>query len=308
MSSDHAIADAAPRNWVDRWAPSPLRPWLRLIRADRPAGVWLLLLPCWWSTALAAGAEGARGPNVWFLVLFALGAFVMRGAGCTYNDIVDRDYDARVARTRGRPIASGAISVRAAWVLLVALSFIGLAVLLQFNLFTILLGICSLAVVAAYPFAKRFTFWPQAVLGSAFSWGALMGWAAVFGRLDPPALLLYAGSIAWTIGYDTIYAHQDAEDDALLGLKSTALRFGEATRGWLTLFFGAAWLLIAAAGLTAGAGAIFMAGMVLAAAHLTWQVTTLDIHNSANCLTRFRANRDFGLIVFASMVADAAFV
>lgn len=306
MLSDHTIADAAPRNWVDRWAPPSLRPSLRLIRADRPAGVWLLLLPCWWSTALAAGAEGARWPNVWFLVLFAVGAFVMRGAGCAYNDIVDRDYDARVARTRSRPIASGAISVRAAWALLIALSFIGLAVLVQFNSFTILLGICSLAVVAAYPFAKRFTFWPQAVLGLAFSWGALMGWAAVFGALNPPALLLYAGSVAWTIGYDTIYAHQDAEDDALLGLKSTALRFGDMTQRWLTLFFAAAWVLIVAAGLTIGAGPIFMAGMVLAAAHLVWQVATLDIRDSANCLKRFRANRDFGLIVFASLVADAA--
>jgi 4-hydroxybenzoate polyprenyltransferase len=303
--SDHAIADAAPSNWVDRYAPASLRPWLRLVRADRPAGVWLLLLPCWWSSALASIGSGARFPDLSHLALFAVGAFVMRGAGCAYNDIVDRDYDAKVARTRDRPVASGAIKVPAAWALLVGLSFVGLAVLLQFNWFTVLLGIASLGVVAAYPFAKRVTFWPQAVLGLAFSWGALMGWAAVFGGVDPPALALYAGAVCWTIGYDTIYAHQDAEDDALIGLKSTALRFGEATRPWLWLFFGLAWLLIVAAGLIAGAGWIFLAGMGLAGAHLAWQVATLDIADSANCLTRFRANRDFGLIVFAALVLDA---
>ena len=223
-----SVADATG-NWVDKTAPPWSRPYLRLARLDRPIGSWLLLLPCWWSCALAAIAAH-NTPSVAQLALFFVGAFAMRGAGCTYNDIVDRDLDASVERTRSRPIPSGQVSVFSAGVCLVAQALIGLSVLLSFNVFTIGLGIASLVIVAVYPFMKRITYWPQIVLGLAFSWGALMGWAAVFARLDAPALLLYAGSIAWVIGYDTIYAHQDREDDALIGIKSTALLFGERTK------------------------------------------------------------------------------
>ncbi len=278
--------------------------YVQLMRADRPIGVWLLLWPCWWSTALAGLTEGRWYPNPWFLALFAIGAFVMRAAGCVYNDIADRHYDAHVARTRDRPIASGRVSVMAAAVLMVALSFCGLAVLLQFNNFAIITGMSSLGVVAIYPFMKRVTYWPQAVLGLAFSWGALMGWAATFGRLDLPALLLYAAAVVWTIAYDTIYAHQDKEDDALIGLKSTALRFGAATKSWLTGFFAVALAALATAGLMAGAGAFFFIGLGAAALHAAWQITTLDIDDAANCLRRFRSNHEFGAIVFFGIWAD----
>ena len=240
-------------------------------------------------------------------MLFAVGAAVMRGAGCTYNDIVDRDFDAQVARTQARPIPSGQVSPFAAAVFMVALSLIGLAVLLQFNPFAIGLGILSLAVVAFYPFMKRITYWPQSVLGLAFSWGALMGWAQTFGRLDWPALVLYAAAIAWTIGYDTIYAHQDKDDDAIVGLKSTALRFGPKTKPWLTLFFALTIALLALAGYGAGAGWPFFIGLVLASVHLAWQVVTLDVDDPGNCLARFRANRDFGALVFAALLADMVF-
>ncbi len=303
---DAAPADAAPGNWVDRWAPAPARPYLRLARADRPIGVWLLLWPCWWSSALASLSQGADLPNLGHLALFAVGAMVMRAAGCTYNDIVDRDIDARVARTRGRPIPSGAVSVAQAAAFMVALSLVGLLVLLQFNRFTIGLGIASLAPIAIYPFMKRITHWPQLVLGLTFNWGALMGWAAIKGSLDAPALLLYAGAVAWTVGYDTIYAHQDREDDALLGLKSTALRFGAASDKWVAAFYALAWSGIFAAGWMAGGRVVFATAMALAAMHMAWQVATLDTDDPDNCLARFRANRDLGAIVFAGLVLDMA--
>src|SRR6202046_5457124 len=241
-----SVADATG-NWVDTLAPSWSRPYLRLARLDRPIGSWLLLLPCWWSVALAAIAAGSPAPGLAHIALFFVGAFSMRGAGCTYNDIVDRDLDASVERTRSRPIPSGQVSVFSAAVFLVAQALVGFAVLISFNAFTIGLGIASLAIVAIYPFMKRITYWPQIVLGLAFSWGALMGWAAAFGRLDLPALLLYAGSISWVIGYDTIYAHQDSEDDALIGIKSTALLFGARTRPALMMFYATAVVLIGGA-------------------------------------------------------------
>ena len=303
---DPQVSDAPPDNWVDRYAPAATRPYLRLMRADRPIGTWLLLWPCWWSAALAWVADGRAAPDLWPLALFAIGATVMRGAGCIYNDIADRNYDAQVARTRLRPIPSGQVSVTAAAIFMVALCFVGLAVLLQFNAFAIALGIGSLGIVALYPFMKRITYWPQIVLGLAFSWGALMGWAAVFARLDAPALLLYAAAIAWTIGYDTIYAHQDKDDDALLGLKSTALKFGPATRPWLTLFYGLAIVLLVLAGFGAGAGWPFFVGLVLAGLQLAWQIATLDVDDPASCLTRFRSNRDFGALVFLALLADMA--
>jgi 4-hydroxybenzoate polyprenyltransferase len=304
-SALNSVADATG-NWVDSFAPSWSRPYLRLARLDRPIGSWLLLLPCWWSSALAAVAAHARGPSLWHIVLFFIGAFAMRGAGCTYNDIVDRNLDGSVERTRSRPIPSGQVSVLQAAVFLVVQSLIGLAVLLSFNIFTVVLGVASLVIVAIYPFMKRITYWPQIVLGLAFSWGALMGWAAAFGRLDLPALLLYAGSISWVIGYDTIYAHQDRDDDALIGIKSTALLFGPRTKPMLVLFYSGAVVLIGAAGGLAGGGLVFWLGLLAFAAHLGWQIVRLDTNDPDNCLRVFKSDRDAGLILFAALLLDAA--
>ncbi len=228
-----AVSDAFPGNVVDRYAPSFLLPYLRLARFDRPAGFWLLAMPCFWAVALASRTLGAEYPDPTLLLLFAIGALVMRGAGCTYNDIIDKDIDAKVARTQTRPLPSGQVSVKAATIFMVGLSLIGLLVLLSFNATTIWLGLLVLPMVAAYPLVKRVSSWPQAVLGLAFNWGALLGYTAVLGRLEWAAVILYGGAIAWTIGYDTIYAHQDRDDDALLGLKSTALKFGANTKIWL---------------------------------------------------------------------------
>jgi len=302
------VADSTG-NWVDGIAPVWSRPFLRLARLDRPIGSWLLLMPCWWSTGLAAvHAQGAIGGRqvFWHAVLFFIGAFAMRGAGCTWNDIVDRDLDSRVERTRSRPIPSGQVTVPAAAGFLALQALVGLFVLLQFNRFTVVVGLASLAVVVVYPFMKRITYWPQIVLGLAFSWGALMGWPAAFGRLDLPAILLYAGSISWVIGYDTIYAHQDREDDALIGIKSTALLFGARTKPMLALFYGLAVVLIALAGWSAGAGLVFALGLVAFAAHLAWQIAKLDIDDPDLCLRVFKSNRDAGLILFAALLLDAA--
>jgi 4-hydroxybenzoate polyprenyltransferase len=300
-----SVADATG-NWVDSLAPAWSRPYLRLARLDRPIGSWLLLLPCWWSVALATVAAHERLPNLWHIALFFVGAFAMRGAGCTWNDIVDRDLDSAVERTRSRPIPSGQVSVTQAALFLIAQSLVGLLVLIAFNGFTVALGIASLAIVAVYPFMKRITYWPQIVLGLAFSWGALMGWAAAFGRLGSPALLLYAGSISWVIGYDTIYAHQDREDDALIGIKSTALLFGPRTKPMLALFYSVAVILIGAAGFTAGGGVIFGIGLIAFALHLAWQIVRLDTADPDNCLAVFKSDRDAGLILFAGLVLDAA--
>jgi len=305
------MTDAAGRvadstgNWVDTVAPAWSRPYLRLARFDRPIGAWLLLMPCWWSSALAAIKAGQPLPNIWHLALFLVGAFTMRGAGCTWNDIVDRDIDGRVERTRARPIPSGQVSVLEAFAFLLAQALLGLIVLLQFNRFTIFVGIASLAIVAIYPFMKRITYWPQIFLGLAFAWGALMGWPALFGTLDVPAYLLYGGAIAWVIGYDTIYAHQDREDDALLGLKSTALLFAERTKPALAVFFAAAVVLIGLAGFYAGGGWVFGFALVVFAAHLAWQVMRLDIRNPVLCLALFKSNRDAGLILFGGLVLAA---
>jgi 4-hydroxybenzoate polyprenyltransferase len=298
------VADATG-NWVDTRAPSWSRPYLRLSRLDRPIGSWLLLMPCWWSAALAAGIAGDVGQLPVTLALFFAGAFVMRGAGCTWNDITDRDLDARVERTRSRPIPAGQVSVPQAAVFLVAQALIGLAVLLQFNHFAVMTGIASLLIVAVYPFMKRITWWPQIVLGLAFSWGALMGFAVTLGRIDASALLLYLGSIAWVIGYDTIYAHQDAEDDALIGIKSTALLFGARTRPALMLFYGLAVILIGVALHLAGARWAAWIGLAAFAVHLALQVRRLEIGDPALCLRIFKSNRDAGLLLFAGLLADA---
>jgi 4-hydroxybenzoate polyprenyltransferase len=263
-------------------------------------------LPCWWSAALAAVQAGAPGPDPWHLGLFAIGAVAMRGAGCTYNDLVDRDIDALVERTRSRPIPSGQVGVRAAAVFLVVQALIGLLVLISFNRFAVGAGIASLIIVAVYPFMKRVTWWPQVGLGLAFSWGALMGWAAAFGRLDWPAIALYAGSIAWVIGYDTIYAHQDRDDDALIGIKSTSRLFAERTKPALAAFYGLAVVLIGVAGWLAAAHAVFAVALAMFAVHLAWQIRRLDIADGANCLAVFKSNRDAGLILFAGLALDAA--
>ena len=298
------VADATG-NWVDTLAPPWSRPYLRLARLDRPIGSWLLLMPCWWSATLAAGIarDLSRLPIV--IALFFVGAFVMRGAGCTWNDITDRDLDARVERTRSRPIPAGQVSVPKAVVFLLVQALIGLAVLLQFNRVAVATGIASLGIVAIYPFMKRITFWPQAVLGLAFSWGALMGLAVILGRIDTTALFLYAGSIAWVIGYDTIYAHQDAEDDALIGVKSTARLFGERTRQALIVFYVLAVVLIGFAIHLAGAGLPAWVGLAAFAAHLAWQIARLKIDDPALCLRVFKSNRDAGLLLFAGLLVDA---
>jgi 4-hydroxybenzoate polyprenyltransferase len=298
------VADATG-NWVDTHAPPWSRPYLRLARFDRPIGSWLLLMPCWWSAALAAGVIGKLNQLPLVIALFFVGAFVMRGAGCTWNDITDRDLDARVERTRSRPIPAGQVSVPQAAAFLVAQALIGLAVLLQFNRFAIATGIASLIIVAVYPFMKRITWWPQTVLGLAFSWGALMGFAVTLGRIDAAALSLYLGSIAWVIGYDTIYAHQDAEDDALIGIKSTALLFGERTRQALMVFYGLAVALIGIALMLAGAQLFAWIGLAAFAAHLVWQIRRLQISDPALCLRIFRSNRDAGLLLFIGLLADA---
>lgn len=316
MSANEAArpADAVPATWVDRFAPVGMRPYLRLMRADRPIGVWLLLWPCWWSILMAApqGANAMAAGNtcqllfiLHLMLLFAVGSVVMRGAGCAYNDIVDRDIDAKVARTTGRPLPSGQISVHEAVVFLVVLLLAGLAVLLSLNSFSVWLGAASLVPVAIYPFMKRITDWPQAFLGFTFNWGALLGWSAVTGGLGFAPLLLFAGSLFWTLGYDTIYAHQDKDDDALIGVRSTARLFGEMTRRWVAGFYTLAFLLLTAAGLVAGLGFLFFVGMIAVGAHLAWQVWRLDINNADGCLAIFRSNREAGLLMFVSVAAGS---
>jgi 4-hydroxybenzoate polyprenyltransferase len=299
------VADATG-NWVDGLAPSFARPYLRLARFDRPIGSWLLVIPCWWSAGLA-GMRVGHFPSFWHIVLFFIGGFAMRGAGCTWNDLVDRNLDGLVERTRLRPIPSKQVSVAQAAVFLVVQALIGFLVLIQFNDFTVVTGLMSLSVIVIYPFMKRITYWPQIVLGLAFSWGALMGWPAAFGRLDAPALVLYAGSIAWVIGYDTIYAHQDREDDLLIGIKSTALLFGENTKPMLASFYAGAVVLIGIAGFLAGGQWIYLIGLAGFAAQLAWQVARLDINDSAHCLKLFKSNRDAGFILFGAMLLEAVF-
>jgi len=300
------VADAPSENWVYRLLPPVLWPYAQLARWDRPIGWQLLKWPCWWSVVLAANATAVSGTvdiatMIYHLVLFMIGAIVMRGAGCTYNDLVDFDIDMRVARTRSRPLPSGRVSRRQARIFMVVQALIGLVVLLQFNLFTIALGIGSLAIVAVYPFAKRFTDWPQFFLGLAFSWGALVGWSAVFGNLSAAPLWLYAGSVLWTIGYDTLYAHQDKEDDALIGVRSTARLFAEQTKLWLTVIYAlAAICIVLAAGLAGSRWPVF-AGLALAGIMLARQIIVLDIDNPDQCLALFKSNNRVGWTVFASL-------
>ena len=300
-----AVADASRDNWVDRFAPEGVKPYARLARWDRPIGFWLLFWPCGFGLALAAVAAPDRGFDWRALLLMFAGAILMRGAGCTFNDIVDRDIDQKVARTRLRPIPAGQVTTRQAAGFMILQAALGAVILIQFNLLTIGLGVGSLALVAIYPFMKRITWWPQIVLGLAFSWGALMGFAVTLGRIDATALVLYAGSIAWVIGYDTIYAHQDAEDDALIGIKSTALLFGARTRPALMVFYGLAVVLIGAALMLAGARWPAWIGLAAFTAHLIWQIRRLEIGDPALCLRIFKSNRDAGLLLFAGLLVDA---
>ncbi len=311
---DHKVADAPLGNWVDRWAPAATRPYLRLSRADRPIGTWLLLIPCWWGLALAIAADpaGPRWQDLWIALGCGIGAFVMRGAGCTWNDITDRHIDAQVARTRSRPLPSGQVTVKQALIWMVAQTLAGAAVLLTFNLTAILSGIAALLPVAVYPFAKRFTWWPQAFLGVAFNWGIFVAWAAHADSLSLPPLLLWLSAIAWTLFYDTIYAHQDKDDDALIGVKSTARLFGDAaTPVWLRRFLVLTLLLAGAAAVLAlvegpmPALALAILGLTAFGWHLQWQLSRLDTANPALCLRLFRSNRDAGLIL-ALFLAGAA--
>ncbi|MSO81044.1 MAG: 4-hydroxybenzoate octaprenyltransferase [Alphaproteobacteria bacterium] len=300
-------SDIPKGGWIDRRVPAALRPWLRLLRLDRPIGTWLLLLPGWWGLALAVplgGGDAATAARLmWWGALFGSGALVMRGAGCIVNDIADRRIDARVARTADRPIASGAISVRAALKLLAVLLLIGLAIIAQFDGFAVALGAASLLLVFPYPLMKRITWWPQAWLGLTFNWGALLGWAAATGDLGWPAIALYAAGFFWTLGYDTIYAHQDKEDDALVGVRSSARWLGARTRPAIAIFYAFAMALLALAGELAGLGWGFWPGLALAALHLAGQARHTDFDDPKSCLAAFRANRYTGLIVLAAILA-----
>jgi 4-hydroxybenzoate polyprenyltransferase len=299
-----APTDSISHGWVDA-APRGVQPWLRLARLDRPIGTWLLFLPCVFGLELGIAIEGPAvrpAQRLWLLALFAIGSLVMRGAGCTYNDIIDRDIDASVARTRGRPIPSGTVSVRGAWIFLALQCAIGLAVLLQLNPYSIVLGASSLILIAIYPFMKRVTWWPQAWLGLTFNWGALVGFASVTGSLTLPAYLLYAGCFFWTLGYDTIYAHQDKDDDALIGVKSTARLFGDNSYLWIGTFYAVAMALIGAAAFEAQLEELALLLLVPAALHMGWQVLTLRLDAPDICLRLFRSNRDTGLLIAAGLV------
>ena len=309
------VADAPRGNWVDRFAPPATRPYLRLSRADRPIGTWLLLLPCWWGVALAAAQDAPRWFDLWIVLGCGIGALLMRGAGCTWNDITDRDFDGAVARTRSRPIPSGQVSVRQALVWMVAQALAAFAVLLTFPPLAVALGVGSLALVAVYPFAKRFTWWPQVFLGLAFNWGALLAYAAHDNSIGWPSVILWLAGIVWTLFYDTIYALQDKEDDALIGVKSTARLFAEDAKIWLRWFMMISVSLLALAIILAlvpqggnlTALLIALAGAWAFGAHMGWQLTRLDIDDPQSCLRLFRANRDAGMIV-ALFLAGAAFV
>jgi 4-hydroxybenzoate polyprenyltransferase len=305
-----SVSDAVRGNWVDHLAPAFARPYLRLSRADRPIGTWLLLLPCWWGVLLAAAADGRlRAFDAWIVVGCALGAILMRGAGCTWNDLTDRDIDAAVARTRSRPLPSGQVTPRGAAIWMIAQALAAFAILVTFPPEAVILGVGSLVLVAVYPFAKRFTWWPQVFLGLAFNWGALLAWTAHARTLGLAPVLLYLAGIAWTLFYDTIYAHQDREDDALIGVKSTARLFGTGTGQWLLRFLVLATLLAAgavlAAALPAGGLAVALAGVAGFAAHLAWQLRRLDIDDPAGCLMLFRSNRDAGLILAGALLVAA---
>jgi len=302
MATNQVIADATETNWVDRFAPRPLQPFLKLARMDRPIGIWLLLWPGFWAITMA-GPKGQH-PDFFLLGLFLAGAIIMRGAGCALNDIIDRDYDRQVARTSKRPLASGAVSVQGAWLFLTVLSLSGLLILLQLNPFAIALGVFSVVFIGTYPFMKRVTYWPQLFLGLTFNWSALIGWAAVTGTLNLPAFYLYLAGVFWTIGYDTIYAHQDKTDDILVGIKSTALKFGENTRAWLFVLYGLAFGFFFMAGISGDQGSLYFVGLAFVFFHFHFQLKMLDIHSPVTCLKLFKSNNLVGLVLFLAIWAN----
>jgi 4-hydroxybenzoate polyprenyltransferase len=304
LNFDRRVADSLPKTWVDR-APPAIRPYLRLARYDRPVGFWLLALPCWMGLMLARTGEGLGWTDLWYATLFAIGAVAMRGAGCTYNDIVDRDLDARVARTANRPLPAGTVTLRNAWLFLAAQAVIGLVVLVQLPPPAIAVGLASLILVAAYPFMKRITWWPQAWLGLTFNWGIPVAYTAAAGQIDPAMIALYAAAVFWTLGYDTIYAHQDVEDDALVGVKSTARLFGDASQYWVAGFYGVNAILAGLAIWLAGATPWIVLPFTVYTAHLFNQVRKLDIADGARCLALFKANRTSGLLLVAALAVGA---
>jgi len=296
------LPDAAAGNWVDRHAPLALRPWLKLGRFDRPAGIWLLMLPGWQGIALAAASQG-RWPNPWLLIAFFVGAALMRAAGCAFNDIVDRDFDAQVSRTAMRPIPAGLISVRQAWAFLVGCCLVSFGILVCLGWLAIGLGVASLALVAAYPFMKRITWWPQAWLGLTFNWGALLGYAAATHRLDGSAVLLYASGLFWTLGYDTIYAIQDIEDDALAGVKSSTRRLGRHVQKGVLAFYVVCFVLVIAAAWVGGLGPLFLPPAALVAVHLSRQAARVRLDDPAGALALFKSNAQVGFVLFLALAA-----
>lgn len=305
--TDHiSTPDAVATSWVHR-APGRLQPMLQMMRADRPIGAWLLAIPCFWGLALAGVETGPSVQLILYGALMAIGAYVMRSAGCVYNDIVDQDIDAQIARTAARPLPSGRMSTRDAWLLLAGLLVIGLVVLLQFNRLTIFVGASALGLVAAYPFMKRITWWPQAWLGLTFNWGALVGYSAVTGQLSASAITLYIAGIFWTLGYDTIYAHQDREDDALVGVKSTARRLGEGSPIWVRGFYGVTIFLFAVAGVMTSASLMYFLALAPVAWRFWNQTQSLDIKDDHNCLSRFKMNQTNGILLAAALGMDIIF-
>jgi len=300
-------SDIKTGNWVDRWLPPPIRPYARLARWDRPIGTWLLLLPCWWATALFAHGTGqSLWQLLWLGAMFGIGALAMRGAGCTWNDITDRDIDGKVARTTTRPIPSGDVSVKQALAFIGLQALVGLAVLTQFSVAAAIVAVASLAVVAIYPFMKRFTYFPQAFLGIAFNWGVLVGGAHLIGAFEWQIIVLYVAGFCWTMSYDTIYAHQDKEDDILIGVKSTALKFGEKTRPIIACFMAATIGLIAlAAWLHGVTGPLVWVGLAAATAHFLWQLKTLEFDNPQKLIMHFKSNRDTGLLITVGLALGA---
>jgi 4-hydroxybenzoate polyprenyltransferase len=301
------VRDATDLNWVDRFCPPWSRPYLRLSRADRPIGTWLLLLPCWWAIALGGLHVGWEWRDLWLILGCAVGAFLMRGAGCTWNDFTDRDFDAQVARTRSRPLPSGQVTPKDALIWMCIQAILAFGILLTFNTTAIVWGIASLVLVCIYPFAKRFTWWPQVFLGLAFNWGALLLWIEKTGAIGMPAVFLYLAGICWTLHYDTIYAHQDKEDDALIGVKSTARLFGENTRKMFWLFTGLVGGFCFLAIVTAGGGWLSLLGLAAFLMHMVWQTITVDFDDTEHCLRIFRANNAAGLLLLAGLMADLVF-
>ena len=304
LNFDRRVADSLPQSWVDR-APAAMRPYLRLARYDRPVGFWLLGLPCWMGLVLARTGSGLGWVDLYYAILFAIGAIAMRGAGCTYNDIVDQDLDAQVGRTADRPLPAGSVSLKQAWIFQLAQCGVRLIDLVQLPLLAIGVGLGSLVLVAAYPFMKRITWWPQAWLGLTFNWGIPVAYTAAAGTFDLAALALYAGAVFWTLGYDTIYAHQDAEDDALVGVKSTARLFGENSQYWVAGFYGVNAILVALAIWFSQATPFVVIPFTLYTAHLFNQVRKLDITDGAQCLALFKSNRTSGLLLVLTFIVGA---